>query len=246
VYNKYIEQNREGTMLEYRFNVNVTEKDFYDNGSVKLSSLLFFFQEAATEHANEIGIGRDTLLEKNVVWILAKMKVRILKELEVGDGYYVMTYPRAVKSRFCPRDYYLYDRDDQMVAVGSAIWSLMDWTTRKVVRATELDFGGTFREDEAFPEGFEKIRVKEPVHVMDYVVGPEDIDENEHTNNCRYADMIAMASDISPIREFVLQFSKETREGETILLCTENAEDGQMVIGKLPDEQTVFQAKIII
>lgn len=233
-------------MLEYRYDVNITENDFYEDGSVKLSSLLFFFQEAATEHANVIGIGRETLLEKNVVWILAKMKVRILKDPEVGEGYYVMTYPRAVKSRFCPRDYYLYDKDNQLAAVGSAIWSLMDWTTRKVVRATELDFGGTFREDEAFPEGFEKIRAKEPAHVMDYIVGPEDIDENEHTNNCRYADMLAMASGVSPIREFVLQFSKETREGETILLCTEKMDDGEVVIGKLPDEQTVFQAKIIV
>ena len=232
-------------MLEYRYDVNITETDFYEDGSVKLSSLLFFFQEAATEHANVIGIGRDTLLEKNVVWILAKMKVRILNELEVGDGYYVMTYPREVKSRFCPRDYYLYDKDGQLAAVGSAIWSLMDWTTRKVVRATDLDFGGTFREDEAFPEGFEKIRVKEPVHVMDYIVGSEDIDENEHTNNCRYADMIAMASDISPIREFVLQFSKETREEEVISLAVENVEGGQAVVGSLPDDQTVFLAKII-
>lgn len=232
-------------MLEYRLDVNVTENDFYDDGSVKLSSLLFFFQEAATGHANEIGIGRDALLEKNIVWILTKMKVRILEPLQAGDGYYVMTYPRAVKSRFCPRDYYLYNKDGKLMVVGSAMWSLMDWTTRKVVRATDLDFGGTFREDEAFPEGFEKVRAKEPIYVMDYVVGPDDIDENEHTNNCRYADMVAMGSDISPIKEFVLQFSKETREGETISLCRENVYDGQVVIGKLPDDQTVFQAKII-
>lgn len=233
-------------MLEYRYDLCVTENDFNEDGTVKLGSLLYFFQEAAAEHADEIGIGRDILLEKNVVWILAKMKVRVLKELEVGDGYYVMTYPRAVKSRFCPRDYYLYDSDDQLVVVGSAIWSLMDWTTRKVVRATDLDFGGEFREDEAFPEGFEKIRSTEPVHVKDYTVAPDDIDANEHTNNCRYADMITIASDISPIREFVLQFSKETREGDTILLYTENLEDGQVVIGKLSDDQTVFQAKITI
>ena len=58
--------------------------------------------------------------------------------------------------------------------------------------------------------------------------------------------MITIASDISPIREFVLQFSKETREGDTILLYTENLEDGQVVIGKLSDDQTVFQAKITI
>ena len=233
-------------MLEYRLDIEIKESDFNEDGTVKLSSLLFFFQEAATQHADVIGVGRDALLEKNVVWILAKMKVRILQDLEVGGGYYVMTYPREAKSRFCPRDYYLYDSNDCLVVVGSAIWSLMDWTTRKVVRATELDFGGTFRADEAFPEGFEKIRAKEPVHVMDYKISAADIDENEHTNNCRYADMIGMASDISPIREFVIQFSKETKEGETILLAVENVDGGQAVVGSLPDEQTVFLAKVII
>ncbi len=233
-------------MLEYRLNIDIKESDFNEDGTVKLSSLLFFFQEAATEHANLIGVGRDALLEKNVVWILAKMKVRILKEVEAGDGYYVMTYPRAAKSRFCPRDYYLYDKDDQLVVVGSAIWSLMDWTTRKVIRATDLDFGGTFREDEAFPEGFEKARMKEPVKSGQYVVTASDIDDNQHTNNCRYADMITLATDISPVNEFVIQFSRETVEGNVIDLYKEDVEDGQMVSGELADGQTVFTAKVTV
>ena len=232
-------------MLEYRLDVNVTENDFNEDGTVKLSSLLFFFQEAATQHADIIGVGMDALLEKNIIWVVTKMKVRILKELTEGDGYYVMTYPRENKSRFCPRDYYLYDRNGDLAVVASSMWSLVDWVSRKVVRATELDFGGTFREDEAFPEGFEKIRMKEPVRVGEYTVAASDIDANQHTNNCRYADMIAMASDISPVKEFVIQFSKETKEGNVITLMTENAEDGQMVAGKLDDGQTVFLAKVI-
>ena len=233
-------------MLEYRLDVNVTESDFHEDGTVKLSSLMFFFQEAATHHANEIGIGRQILLEKNIVWILTKMKMRILKDVTVGDGYYVMTYPRAVKSRFCPRDYYLYNKDGELMVVGSAMWSLMDWTERKVIRATEIDFGGTFREDEAFPEGFEKFRAKEPELVKDYEVVSTDIDENEHMNNCRYADMITMATDITPVREFVLQFSKETVEGEVISLGRENVEDGQVIVGKSADGQNVFLAKVTI
>lgn len=233
-------------MLEYRLDIDIKESDFNEDGTVKLSSLLFFFQEAATAHANVIGVGRDALLEKNVVWILAKMKVRILAALGTGTGYYVMTYPRAAKSRFCPRDYYLYNENDELVVVGSAIWSLMDWTTRKVVRATDLDFGGTFREDEAFPEGFEKVRAKEMVPVMEYIVAPEDIDENQHTNNCRYADMAALAASSSGVKEIVIQFSKETREGDVITLEREAADDCEIVGGKLDDGQTVFTARIVL
>ena len=232
-------------MLEYRLDVNITENDFNEDGSVKLSSLLFFFQEAATQHADVIGVGMDALLEKNIIWVLTKMKVRILKDLMVGDGYYVMTYPREVKSRFCPRDYYLYNKEGELVVVASAMWSLVDWVSRKVLRATEIDFGGTFREDEAFPEGYEKFRLKDPQDVGEYVVAASDIDANEHTNNCRYADMAAMAAQTAAVKEFVIQFSKETKEGDVITLVREEGDGCEIVGGKLGDGQTVFSARII-
>ena len=233
-------------MLEHRYDVTITENDFNEDGTVKLSSLLYFFQEAATEHADIIGVGMDALLEKNIVWVLTKMKVRILEDPVIGGGYYVMTYPRAVKSRYCPRDYYLYNEAGELVVVASSIWSLMDWTTRKVVRATDLDFGGTFREDEPFPEGFEKVRLKEPVTAGEYKVTASDIDANQHTNNCRYADMVSMAADVAAVKEFVIQFSKETKEGDVIELIKEPGEGCQMVGGRLEDGQTVFTARVTV
>ena len=230
-------------MVEYRRNVRTETTDFNDHGQIKLSSLLFFFQEAATEHADIIGVGGDALVKDNIVWVLAKMKARILQDIQPEQDYYVMTYPRDQKSRFYPRDYYLYNSEDELVAVGSAIWSLMDWTTRKIVKM-ELDFGGQMREDEAFPEGFEKIRVKNAEAVGEYVVSAADIDANEHTNNCVYGDIAMQASTITKVGDFVIQYSKETREGEVISLFREETEDGQLICGKLEDEQTVFLARI--
>lgn len=230
-------------MVEYRKNIKTCNEDFYENGQIKLSSLFYFFQEAATEHADIIGVGGDALMKENIVWILAKMKLRILGDLKPGEEYYVMTYPRAQKSRFCPRDYYLYTTEGDLLAVGSAIWSLMDWTTRKIVKMT-LDFGGDLREDEAFPEGFEKIRMKEPEAVGEYIVKAADIDVNEHTNNCVYGDIAAQASSVTEIGDFVIQYSKETREGDVIHLFREQTDDGEVIGGKLEDEQTVFLARI--
>lgn len=230
-------------MVEHRKDFITSHCDFDGQGQIKLSSLLYFFQEAATEHADIIGVGGDALAKDNIVWILAKMKVRILQNLQPEQACYVMTYPRAQKSRFCPRDYYLYDSKGELVAIGSAIWSLMDWTTRKIVKM-ELNFGGEMREDEAFPEGFEKIRIKEGVPAGEYVIAPEDIDANEHTNNCVYGDIATQASTITEVGDFVIQYSKETREGEVISLFREETEAGQLICGKLEDDQTVFLARI--
>lgn len=230
-------------MLQHRIDIKTKKEDFDEQGQIKLSSLLYFCQEAAGRHAESLGMGADDLIKDNIVWVLTKMKIRILGNLEQDRDYYVMTYPRAPKSRFCPRDYYLYDSDGQLKVIGSAMWGLMDWTTRKLTRVN-LDFGNDMREDEAFPEGFEKIRIRYAEKVGEYLVSSSDIDSNEHTNNCRYGDMASQASTINEIAEVVMQFSMETREKDIIALYREDIEGGQIVCGKLDDEQMVFTARI--
>lgn len=231
-------------MVKHRLDFRTKKEDFYENGKIKLSSLLYFCQEAAGQHANILGIGADVMMEDNIVWILVKMKLRIVGVILPEEDYYLVTYPRAQKSRFCPRDYYMYDNNDNLVAVGSALWSFMDWTTRKIVKVN-LNFGGDLKEDEAFPEGFEKIRMRNGDLAGKYVVTPKDIDSNEHTNNCVYGDIAAGVSTITDISDFTIQYSKETREGEVINLYLEDVEDGQVVCGKLEDDQTVFLAHLI-
>lgn len=230
-------------MIKHRVDFRTKKEDFDEEGQIKISSLLYFFQEAATQHAEILGIGADELMKDNIVWVLAKMKVRILDNLEDDRNYYVITYPRAPKSRFCPRDYYLYDNDGNLKVVGSAMWGLMDWTTRKITRVN-LNFGEGMREDEAFPEGFEKVKIKAGEKVGEYVVAASDIDANEHTNNCRYGDMASQASTISEVGDIVIQFSKETREKDVINLFLEDDGDNQVVCGRLEDDETIFLAHL--
>lgn len=230
-------------MLKHRVDFKTTEKDFNEKGSIKLSSLLYFCQEAATQHAELIGVGMDELLKDNIIWVVVKMKVRILENMIPGEDYYVETYPRQQKSRYYPRDYYIFDEDGKQVAVGASIWSLVNWETRKMVRR-DLPFGDDLREDESIPEGFEKIRMKEAADAGTYTVQETDIDTNGHCNNCSYGDMVELAADTDGTKEFLIQFSKETKLGDTILLHHQDAEDGMLVSGSLPDGETVFLAKV--
>ena len=95
-------------MLKHRVDFKTTEKDFNEKGNIKLSSLLYFCQEAATQHAELIGVGMDDLLKENIIWVVVKMKVRVLAKMMPDQDYYVMTYPRQQKSRYYPRDYYIF------------------------------------------------------------------------------------------------------------------------------------------
>lgn len=230
-------------MLKHRVDFKTTEKDFNEKGNIKLSSLLYFCQEAATQHAELIGVGMDDLLKENIIWVVVKMKVRVLAKMMPDQDYYVMTYPRQQKSRYYPRDYYIFDKDGNQVAVGASIWSLVNWETRKMVRR-DLPFGDDLREDESIPEGFEKIRMKDPADAGSYTVAETDIDANGHCNNCSYGDMVELVADTEGTNEFLIQFSKETKLSEMILLHRQDAEEGVMVSGSLPDGETVFLAKL--
>ena len=46
----------------------------------------------------------------------------------------------------------------------------------------------------------------------------EDLDENDHTNNCRYADMALELLGIESVRELTMNFASETRLGDEIEL----------------------------
>lgn len=230
-------------MLKHRLDFRTTTEDFNENGKIKLSSLLHFCQEVATEHADIIGIGMDELLKIDIIWVLVKMKLRILEDMYQDEDYYIVTYPRPQKSRYCPRDYYIYDKNDKLVVVGSSVWSLVNCVTRKMVRH-ELDFNGEFTTEIPFPEGFGKIRMKEPDVAGEYVVVEKDIDNNGHCNNCSYGDMVERVTDVKQVGEFLIQYSKETKLGETIQLHCQNTEDGQMISGTLADGETVFLTKL--
>ena len=91
----------------------------------------------------------------------------------------------------------------------------------------------------------ERIRLPELTPAGRYVITERDLDRNEHTNNCRYADIVAGVLDRKEaIRRFLIHYAKETRLHDEIQLFQASTEDGRIVVGKLPDGVTVFTAKV--
>ena len=77
----------------------------------------------------------------------------------------------------------------------------------------------------------------------------DDLDKNQHVNNCRYADMIHQVLGQSAHREVNIHFAKETVLGDEILLYTDadetsDREGAQHVAGTLPDGTVVFKSLV--
>ena len=47
--------------------------------SMTLDAMLDFFQEAATCHAENLGVGREAMAQANQAWILSRMSVQTVR-----------------------------------------------------------------------------------------------------------------------------------------------------------------------
>lgn len=238
-------------MIQHRMDIQLKREDFEENGAIRAGALLYFFQEAAAEHADLLGVGFEHMMKKGRVWVITKLRFSILSSMRPGGSYYVMTYPRQKKSRICPRDYYICDQNGEAMVKGTTLWSIMDYRTRKLERI-DFEYEGELYAQEAFADGFPKLHMKHPKEAGVYTVTEEDLDVNDHTNNCRYADLVRGISQTEEIKEFSIQFSKETRLGDKIKLSREAVRGGELICGsrirkgtdKEEGSDTVFLAKV--
>ncbi len=236
-------ENEKLIMHEYDIVLDVA--DFDEKGRVKASSLMHVFQEAATIHAEMLGVGFEPMIAQNYIWVLTKLRFKVNAPLSAGKTYRLRTHPRPKKGVTFFREFYIYDGDGATAVIGTSQWCIINFETRRIER-TKIDFtDGTYITEEAFEGGIEKLKIDESVllQIGSHVVTEEDLDENEHVNNCRYADMVENA--LEGHTDFTIHFSKEARMGDTVLLYQAKLDDESIIVaGKLEDGTTVFQAKV--
>lgn len=99
-------------------------------GQWRPSAILETMQEVAGTHSELIGVGRNALIEQDLVWVLTRVEVVMNRYPKVTDTISVETFPMPVRRWFFPR--YFVFRDDQGQELGRAgsLWVLLNLSTR--------------------------------------------------------------------------------------------------------------------
>ncbi len=224
--------------IQYTLPLRFTPEDFTESGAVKASRVLHAFQDIAKEHATAAGLGFDVLMAQNLIWVITKSRFRVLGELKPDTDYTLLSYPRRTGSLIYDRDFHILAPGGGDLVVGASQWCVVNCVTRHVAQ-TPLDFQGVYNPEPAMPEGIGRIRPQGLTPVSRHVVTEADLDENDHTNNCRYADMALEVLGIQSVRELTMNFASETRLGDEIELLTA---PGGIAAGK-HNGSLVFSAK---
>ncbi len=224
-------------IFEKTFTIRSTEVDADSN--CRPSAILGFFQELATDHAEDLGITRDYLVENyHAVWLLSRVWMRLDRPLKMGETITVRTWHRGAEKLFMYRDFDILSQGN-VVGEGVSAWIVADLADRKMLRPSSVER----IVDSPFPAEKRKSLQLKSLHrpgaledVYEKTVRWSDVDLNGHMNNTKYADAAMDAFSPAELRgrflsEMYLNYTLECRPGETITVSRAETEEGFFVEG---------------
>jgi acyl-ACP thioesterase len=181
-------------------------------------------QEAASNHATELGWGYPEMRERGLAWVLSRMRIDFHDMPLMRDSVSVRTWHKGVQQRlFFTRDFML-SAQGRPVAEASFAWLLVDWTRRRMLPPSALPGALLEHHEDAIPDLLEKIVVPEGLPVLaSFQVGYSAVDPVGHANSARYVEWL---TDCFPfesysqrrLRRLQVNFSSEIRPEEHVEL----------------------------
>lgn len=193
--------------------------------------MLRLAQDISAAHTDVLGIGRETLMEKGGIFLLAKIRITVTKTPHIGDRIVVKTRPYEPMRFVYPRFTDICDDDGNVMARIDSRWVLVDTESFHIMRDVPPYLDGMFP-----PAGdigdFRVERRSDYAPAYELPVRYSMIDRNSHINNCVYATIATDAfgdrlREGRDIKEMIITYHKETPFGER--LSIETAEDGDML-----------------
>ena len=173
----------------YRINLTIQSDDVTPGNVLRASRLFNYFQDAAFEHVNLLGIGTEELRSRGILWVLANQQIEIKRMPQLGETVTLSTWPGKTRMGFFPRHYRITDADGNSIVRAVSMWALIDAASRLTINPDDYSIVC----EAVSVEG--ELRMKggpKPIDLISstsFTVPPEYIDNNNHLNNARYMDI---------------------------------------------------------
>lgn len=232
---------------EKEYSLRGSDFDKFDN--IKPSAVLDLFQDIASLHAEILGVGFKDMLERSYLWVLTRIKFKILSAPKPYENVLVKTWPLKPGRLNYQREYCICNTMGEKLIVGSSEWVVIDTEKRRLVSAPNLyPFSEGFCEEKMFQDKLGKIADftdEENPYVVN--AGFSMIDANNHVNNINYANFSIDA--LSPERPDVLEtfqidYRKEVLQGTTLFIHKTKEEKTALAKGKNDTGDTMFLCKL--
>lgn len=192
-------------------------------GQWRPSAILETMQEVAGAHSELLGVGRNALIERDLVWILTRVEVVMTRYPSVGDSVAVETFPMPVRRWFFPRYFVFRDARGEELGRAGSLWALLNLSTRHMAPPDGVAKLIPDNSDLLAPLGLPGpvTEVSGPLAVERRMPVYTDLDVNHHVNNTKYMDWCCNALGIdrmrdNALRRFCLNYDAEVLPGQEI------------------------------
>lgn len=235
------------TLWEKEYYLRASDFDKYNH--IKPSAILELFQDAAGQHAIEIGAGFDDLIKLSYLWVLTRIKFKIISNPKSYQKVIVKTWPLPPNRLNYRREYSIDSESGERLIIGSSEWVIMHSEKRRLISDSNIyPFTEGFYTKLMFEEKLSKIHDFETTDKARVVnAGFSELDVNNHVNNTKYANYVMDA--IAPfeddiIETFQIDYRKEVLEGTSLNIHHKRQEKETLAKGINSDGDIMFACKI--
>ncbi|WP_294502545.1 acyl-ACP thioesterase domain-containing protein [uncultured Victivallis sp.] len=176
------------TYLEH-FVVRHREAD--RNGDLRLAGWFDFLQEAAANHASQLGVGLEMLRNNHMIWVLSRLKLAMERSPRIGERVTVETWPNGFRRLHAARQFRVIGGDGAEIARASSRWLLLGLPRLRPLKLEALPV--ELPDNSALPDYFEleeKLAARTLTPELEVPVRYSMEDVNGHMNNAEYAGLV--------------------------------------------------------
>ena len=240
-------------MNSYSKKVTLKYSDIGIANKLNLKSLIKYLQDAAGEHSDLAGYGISNIEKTHLAWLVLNWKVKMISHPHYNEEITIKTWARSLEKVYSYRDFEILDSNNNLVAIASSKWLLVDSDTKKITHITEDIVNSYGLNNKAvFNVSLdEKTKVPENNSLnFTYKVQRRDIDTNHHVNNLFYIDFaletipenIYLSNEFNNIEIF---YKKEIKYGE-IINCYYSFEDNKHIVTIKSEDNSILHSIITL
>ena len=145
--------------MRYSTKITLYNSYFDINERLTAKSILSIFQDVASIHAEEIGVGYEAMVKNNLYWVLSRVKFDIIKMPFINQTVIVETWPH-VKGRIdFDRDIRILSEEGEVLIIGTSKWCVIDAVSRMLQRTENVNYVGEYYNEVNYEDRFNKIIV---------------------------------------------------------------------------------------
>jgi len=230
--------------------ITIASYDVFPSGALRPSALMKYMQQMAREDCDTIGCTYAEMRRLNTVFVSVRSGIEFYAPVNVGDTIKIVTFNNDISGITFDREFEIF-RGDKEVAHASTFWVLVRFDTRALVRPNDFEYKFENHHRECGEvEVPKRIAVPENYEKVERVVRVSDLDENNHLNNCIYADIALDALKsfdglTARVKKIVILYRHEARLGETLSLSVGEGESSAVVTAvRTSDGAPCFEAEV--